>query len=66
MSTHDAHRAILAGHLRDAYSALAAMLMHWEDNDLPGDFLSGDAYPFTRSLDEVVADIAAAVDTLER
>lgn len=60
----DAHRAEMAKHLTKVADDLAAMLRYWEAEHLPGDFLTGPAYPFAMSLDEVEAQVRAAAEHL--
>lgn len=53
-------RAELAGHLEAIARELSAMEALWVREDLPADFLSGEAYPFHRALEDMVAEVWAA------
>jgi hypothetical protein len=57
-------RARMALHLDTIGQAMATMLEDWQTAGLPGDFLSGESYPFTESLDEALAKVWHARDIL--
>jgi hypothetical protein len=61
-ATPEHHRARMADRLELIGNDLAALSHYWTLHDLPGDFLSGEAYPFPVELDELTARVRTAVD----
>jgi hypothetical protein len=59
------HRKELARRLRNARDELYAVNDYWVHEDLPGDFLRDDEWPFDASLDEVIADLEKAIENIE-
>lgn len=59
------HRREMAKHLRKIAQDLAAMERYWSDEDLPSDFLSGEEYPFHRSMEDLTSEVGHAADLLE-
>jgi hypothetical protein len=57
-------RVRLAEHLDRIHQELAAMLALWTERDLPPDVLTEDEYPFQHSLDEMTAEVQAAVEMI--
>lgn len=57
-------RDTLARHLDRIHTELTWMLTEWEEDDTPADIIHGDEYPFTESLEEMIARVESAVTAI--
>src|SRR5690349_13453479 len=58
------HRGNLATHLDDVRADLVHMLSYWEAADLPPDLLTNDEFPFDMALEDLIANVQAAVERI--
>lgn len=65
MCQTDDHRVFFAARLRAVAAELQQMLSYWQNNDLPGDYLTAAEYPFRQSLDDLAAEVDHAAEVVE-
>lgn len=58
------HRREMGTRMDKVADALLELLNYWQGNDLPGDFLSGEEYPFDTSLDDLQAQVRHAARSI--
>jgi hypothetical protein len=56
------HRKVLVKHLEQVHHHLLQMFGYWMEHDLPSDILAEDEYPFTLSLDDLLAEVQDAIE----